>query len=236
MAEVKFSTIVVPESKVNLGHTVWGPSFSMPGRETAFIEQFEEQLKSLKTIFREHGEDLSALSQREDLIKIYRHYSSWKKLPSIISIVREELMAGAYDKVVLFSQHADLMKYCQAVLREFFPVTLYVKTNPYTAEKNLRKFNNKKSDAKIFCSIIKAAKPPVVLGAASFAFFLQDELNTKDNLEAILRLNDTDKIYVRNFSLDNDSTDRRIQELIRSETLDLSKRYYYPSTEAQAHV
>lgn len=222
MSKIKFSTIEVPSNNVNLGYTQF-LKYAIPHDRTGDFEKIvDEELQNLKTLFREHGYEeniMQVIKESEKKIAIYRHYRALQKINSAIELIRAEFESGAYKKLVVFAKHRDVIQYLQIGLPEYGPVTMYAKSNPHKIEQAIKNFNNPKHKCKIFISTVRAAKDPIILNVAQHVFFLEEELDPKDNLDAILRCKENDKdhrIFVRNFCLDSDSVDRRLQELIRT--------------------
>lgn len=173
-----------------------------------------EELKELKSQFRATGDDLSKLVEKK--FEHWRHYKSFQKLDEITKLIRHEMNSKAYAKIVLFAKHADLMKYLQISLGEFKPKTMYARSNPNTVEENVKSFNGRGKCRILICNIQAANVLDVVFEGTPFCMFLETELNAELNISAMRKIN-VEKVYGRSFVLSGDTTDLRIENLIRKD-------------------
>lgn len=212
---------MVDPGRVILGTTSRFVNFEFPySREDDFNKLINSQRRMVDTIVNRSGHEDEILFQLRDKfnkIKDYLDYTTLSRIEPICSLIREELEAGAYNKVVIFARRMDTIEHTRLYMKPFYPMTRYPNSNPFRIEKNLKKFADPDSKFQVLIQDINACKLETDLSFITHAFFVEESFDIKDNVTAVKLLqnnNDSDKIFIRNVCL-TDPLDQRIQEIMR---------------------
>jgi SWI/SNF-related matrix-associated actin-dependent regulator 1 of chromatin subfamily A len=230
---ILFTNVLVEAGKVDMN--LWYPEIARGTVPEAKIrEQIAAEENSVNAILNMTGqrsdaatEALSALQeqaleQKNGQVIMSRRYLGLSKVPPIAEIIKEELNAQAYEKIVLFAWHKDVIRLLTALLQEYHPLVLYGGTPVLERDKRIQSFQTKKKH-RIFIGQVKAAGVAISLTAACEVAFVESSWTPADNAQAAMRVHrigQTKPVRVRFFGV-ADSTDEVIQRVLRRKTRDM---------------
>lgn len=228
---ILYTDVVVEPSPIDLER--WFPEVMvrMKTEETLMREIAEEQaaIDAVVNLTGLGKDGLTALAGLNTKTSQTRRYVGLQKTPAIASIVKSELEAGAYDKIVLFAWHRDVIVDLQERLKDFHPLTLFGGTPPEKRDSHIRKFQNIPKHRVIICNI-KAAGTAITLTAAHQIGMVECSYVPGDNAQAVMRVHRIGQgkpVTARFFSL-ADSTDEKVQRVLRRKTRDLTQLFDSP--------
>jgi SWI/SNF-related matrix-associated actin-dependent regulator 1 of chromatin subfamily A len=140
----------------------------------------------------------------------------------VVQIVKEELDAHAYEKIILFAYHRDVLHFLRDSLVSHGPVLLFGGTPPIKRDQVVRKFQ-KDSRVRVAVLQVQAAGVAINLTAASEVAFVEASWVPADNAQAVMRahrIGQTRPVRVRFFNVAN-SVDEQIHRVLRRKTKDL---------------
>lgn len=152
-------------------------------------EKIREELEALKE---EMGYDhlnisddkmLNALSFLGQSISSLRRYHGLKKIKETAEIIRDELNSQAYDKVIVFGIHTDVLETLRSSLNDFQSVMITGKT-PNKARPLAVSDFQEDPNTKIFYGNILAAGTAITLTAASQVIFIEQDWVPGNNRQA----------------------------------------------------
>lgn len=152
-----------------------------------------------------------------------RRYVGLQKVSPCIELVKEELNAKEYEKVVLFTYHQDVTEQLRLGLQEFNPLTLYGGTPQAKRQLHIDRFQRTKKYQVMIANIL-AAGTAVTLTAAHNVIFVESSWTPGDMAQALMRchrIGQTKSVFVRIMSVVG-SIDERINEVIEQKTKQLS--------------
>lgn len=169
---------------------------------------------------------LKGLAGISDSVSTLRRYTGLQKVQPTIDIVSQELDDGAYEKIVIFAIHRDVIVGIQDAFKAkgYQPVTLYGRTNPKTRQRNIDKFQNNPK-CRVFIGNIVAAGTAITLTAAHQVLFVEQDWTPGNNAQAAMRchrMGQENKVFVRVMGV-VDSFDERIARIIKRKTEDLTE-------------
>jgi SWI/SNF-related matrix-associated actin-dependent regulator 1 of chromatin subfamily A len=233
LPKMSFSTVEVEAGPVDLRSTTFW-KYCIPVDRTAELAQIIETELGIMNGILGAGEDasfsgdvLETLKAQSKSVSTLRKYTALQKLEPACELIAQELEANAYQKVVIFAHHRDVIVGVQRMLHQFHPVTLYGGSNPVKVEQNVKNFQNPKHKCRVFIGQINAAGTSISLNAANHIFFLEESFVPDDNTQAAMRcggVNQPLPIFVRSFCLAN-SYDYKLQGIIRQKTSENAKIY-----------
>lgn len=153
-----------------------------------------------------------------------RRYIALAKLPSIMSILEDELSTGAIDKIVLFAVHQTTIEGARRRLAKFGAVTLYGLTPPTKRQANIDRFM-KDPRCRVFIGNIQAAGTGITLTSACEVGFLEQSWVPSDNAQAAMRchrIGQTRPVRVRIFTL-HKSVDEQVNATLMRKARELTK-------------
>lgn len=159
---------------------------------------------------------LQSLQFLSQSISSLRRYHGLKKMNSTINLLRSELSAKAYDKIVVFGVHSDVLKYLQRGLHEFESVMIIGETPDKKRKEAVERFQN--GSAQIFFGNVKAAGTALTLTAASNAIFIEQDWVPGNNAQAadrIYRIGQNLNVLIRYIIIKNSLDDKITSALIR---------------------
>jgi SWI/SNF-related matrix-associated actin-dependent regulator 1 of chromatin subfamily A len=207
------------------------PSFTqyfMPtDRRKDLQAELEKQADLLTSVFsnmKPNQEDkLSAISAISDSISTLRRYIGLQKCEAAVEMIKAELEANAYQKIVIFAVHRDVIETMRSGLRDFGAVVLYGGTDPETRQKNIDKFQNNPK-CRVFVGNIMAAGTAITLTAAHNVTFVEQDWVPGNNAQAIMRchrIGQTEHVKVRFVVLDG-TLDAKIGFILKRKTEQLT--------------
>lgn len=227
---ITFQEVTVERSAVELDPVFYEQT---RGKST---EQFHAELKDKDTLLRNALKALSnsQYSSNEDKLRILegmagsmvtlRRYIGMAKLPSVCSLIADELDFDLVEKIVIFAVHRDVIEGVRQKLARFGVVTLYGGTPAPQRQKNIDKFMKDKK-CRVFVGNITAAGTGITLTAAHEVAFIEADWVPSNNAQAAMRchrIGQTEAVRVRFFSCAG-SVDEEVMATLRRKTAALAK-------------
>jgi SNF2 family DNA or RNA helicase len=159
------------------------------------------------------------LEALEPKVKPLRRWIGLQKVGSVAPLVRGELAAGLYDKIVLFGVHQNTLNELREVLREFLPIVLYAGTPVAKRGAVVKKFRDDPR-CRVLCCQITAAGTAVDLSCAAEIGVVEADWSLPNNVQAVLRVwfkQQTRAVRVRFFGLAG-TVEEQIQRMYMSRT------------------
>lgn len=166
---------------------------------------------------------MSLLEASANSVATLRRYTGLQKVQAATDIIIEELKNNAYEKIVIFAIHQNVIERVREKLDKFGALTLYGKTPPEKREKNIKLFQNSPKHRVLICNV-QAAGTAITLTSAHHVSFIEFDWVPGNNAQAIMRchrIGQTKPVTARFFSLKN-SLDKRITLAIRRKTRDIT--------------
>ena len=154
--------------------------------------------------------------------KTCRRYTGLSKVPPIVELVSKELEAGAYQKIVLFAWHRDVIFALEEGFKKFHPLTLFGGTPPEKRDKRIQQFQTVPM-YRVFIGQIKACGLAIELSAAWEVGMVESSYVPGDNAQAVMRVHNikqTQPVNVRFFGA-ADTSDEKVQQVLRRKTRDI---------------
>jgi SWI/SNF-related matrix-associated actin-dependent regulator 1 of chromatin subfamily A len=111
------------------------------------------------------GTNLAVLEQIEGSVPMLRRYVGLQKMPAVVELIKGELEANAYQKIVLFAIHRDVIEGLRDGLKKFRPVTLYGGTPGHKRQDNIDAFQ-KDPRCRVFVGQEQACREVINLNEA----------------------------------------------------------------------
>ena len=186
--------------------------------QTELLESVERAMKP------NENDKLSALAAISDSVSTLRRYVGLQKCESSIEIIARELEANAYQKIVIFAIHRDVIETMRLGLRKFGAVVLYGNTDPEKRQKNIDRFQTNPK-CRVFIGNIMAAGTAITLTAAHNVTFVEQDWVPGNNAQAIMRVHrigQENKVFVRFMVLEG-TLDSKIGHILRRKTEQLTQ-------------
>ena len=227
---ISYGTLVVEETQVNLDEADSFVQYIFPIDRTKELEErLERERQLVNAIITGDAyprDQMKALEAMANSVSTLRRYVGLQKMPALADILKEELNAGAYEKLVIFAVHRDVIEGLRVRLVKFKPVTLYGGTAPDKRQRNIDKFQ-KDPKTRVFIGNIQAAGTAITLTSAHNVVFAEQDWVPGNNAQAAMRchrIGQTKPVFVRVASLAN-SLDERVSEILRKKTRDITKLF-----------
>jgi len=136
-------------------------------------------------------------------IKSLRRWVGLQKVGSVIELVAAELEANAYDKIVLFGVHRDVIEELEMGLKKYGAVKIYGGTPAHKRDRAVRKFQNE-AKTRVFIGQVQAAGTAITLTAACEIAMVECDWTPGNNAQAIMRVHrigQTRKVNCRFFGM-----------------------------------
>lgn len=172
------------------------------------------------------GFDINKMIATAKSVSTIRKYTGLQKVVPMCNLIKEEMAAGLYDKVVIFAVHKDTIEAVRFELHDFKPVIVYGGTPPLKREMHVKNFQTNPK-CQVFIGNIQAAGTNIKLTAAHELFLLEPSWVPGDNVQAIKRCNrigSTKPLRVRVVALVN-SIDQKIGQVLRKKTMEALKLF-----------
>lgn len=154
----------------------------------------------------------------------YQRWLGCCKIEPVAEMVKHELLSRAYDKIVIFALHRDVIENLRDRLKDFGAVTVYGGTPDKKRQRNLDAFQNK-DNCRVIIGNIRAMGTAVPLHSADHVLMVERDWVPGNNAQAIARVRGPGKnarIYVRSVSL-ADTVEERLGKVIDRRTQDAIK-------------
>jgi SNF2 family DNA or RNA helicase len=196
-------------------------------RGKALSEKLDRQKVIMEAAFKElnvysatGSQTMSALAES---VSTLRRFTGLQKVEPVADLVASELLVDAYDKIVIFAIHRDVIEGLRVRLRTFHPVTLYGGTPGEVRQVNIDKFQ-RNPKYRVFIGNIHAAGTAITLTAAHHVLFIEQSWVPGDNAQAAMRchrIGQTKPVTVRFVSI-ADSIDEKVSHALKRKTSELT--------------
>lgn len=150
--------------------------------ELAALEQ-EPAVVALKQRLEKTESDLEAF---EVQVASLRRVTGTAKAGAAARLIADELSAGAYDKIVVFTQHKDAMKRLSEELGHYGVVSISGETPTQKRQEAIDKFQSH-PETRVFIGQIQACATAITLHAANHVLFVEASWTPSDNAQAAKR-------------------------------------------------
>lgn len=160
-------------------------------------------------------EQMRALEVISSSIATLRRFCGLQKVTDVCELIEEELKNNAYQKIVIFCVHKEVIKRVLDALKAYSPVAVHGEVSADQRQKNIEAFQINPS-VRVFVGNIAAAGTNITLTAAHQMMFIEEDFVPGNNKQAIDRCNrigQTMPVHVRRARL-ADSMDDRINEIL----------------------
>lgn len=157
-------------------------------------EKMKEVLREQEALMYQHIAKLGNLDILEILkglsnsVATLRRYVGMQKVEPVANMVYDELNVGAYDKVVVFAHHKDVIRDLKQRFQGlgFDPVVVDGSSSPQAKQQAVDKFQTD-PECKVFIGNILAAGTAITLTAANNVIFLEQDWVPGNNAQAAKR-------------------------------------------------
>lgn len=195
-------------------------------RRQELYDQLEKEKVVVDTVLGHVGvlgeSGMKALEALAQSVSTLRKYLGLQKVKVVADMVTEELTNKAYDKVVIFAVHRDVIEGLRQRLRKFGAVTCYGNTDPKSRQQHVDSFQNNPK-CKVFIGNIQAAGTAITLTAANQIVFIEQDWVPGNNAQAAMRchrIGQERPVFVRVCCVE-DSLDEKIASILKRKTLDI---------------
>ena len=182
-----------------------------------------------RTMGGETDDFAKALSSLQARTNASRRWTELQKCMPVAEMIHEELLSGAYDKIVIFCWHANAVEEMWYQLKPFNPVRVWGATSDRNRRKAEREFQQDPK-CRVFIGNIQAAGVAINLNAAHEVAFLGSSYVPSDNAQAAMRCHDVRQLHpvrVRFFYIPG-TTDEKVQKILKRKTRDLVQLFDDP--------
>lgn len=223
---IHYGDIVVEPTKVD--RNTWEfyfPQFLLAPH--LFQREIDRQTRMVEAVTQAIGtgsDSMKILEGLEPQIKSLRQFTGLQKVPRVLELLRAELEANAYDKIVVFGVHKMVLSTIRDELqRDFGAVLIYGGTPPEKRDMMVRRFQ-KDPRCRVFVGQIIAAGTAISLTAAHQVLFIEADWTPANNQQAAMRVHRIGQnmpVTVRFVGMAG-SIDERIQRVLKNKTRTLT--------------
>jgi len=194
-------------------------------RSKELKELLEQQKKLVLLATGETGLGRDGMKVLEGLAKsvsTLRMYTGMQKVAPVAEMVKEELEAGVYEKIVIFAIHQNVIDGLRRRLFKHGVVTLYGGTPREKRQSHIDKFQNDPR-CKVFIGNILACGTAITLTASNQVLFIEQDWVPGNNAQAAKRchrIGQEKPVFVRCVAID-DSYDERISQILKRKSREL---------------
>lgn len=192
---IRFNEVTVEPAPVD--NFKWSQYFDNylsygPRGRTVFNEDVAKSERVLTTLLGDVGMGapgqmvMEGLGQKPE-IKSLRRWVGLQKVGSVIELIAGELEANAYDKIVLFGVHRDVIEELEIGLKKYGAVKIYGGTPAVKRDKHVRRFQNDPK-CRVFIGQVQAAGTAITLTAAAEIAMVEADWTPGNNAQAIMRV------------------------------------------------
>lgn len=226
---ITYGQVVVPPSPVKLDEQSSFIEYALdPVARDELFRQMEIQKAmidgTVNHSFLTDAQKIEAIKAMASSVSTLRRYNGLEKVDSVAAIIDEELSSGAYQKIVLFAIHRDVIEGLRAKLRKHKPTTLYGGFDMEKQQRHIDKFQ-KNPHCKVIIANILTAGTAIDLTASHQLAFVEQDWVPGNNAQAVMRCHRIGQkfpVTVRFFALEN-SLDERVSAVLRRKTKDLTQ-------------
>lgn len=223
-----YSDIQVEPGPVDLGQNSSMVQWVFPTDRThEFREQIAKEEALLNGIIEKMGGSRDALNTFEAVassLSTLRRFTGLQKIKPTIDLVSEELDNFAYDKIVIFCIHRDVIDSLRKGLRRYGAVTVYGGTDQRTRQRHIHRFKHNPK-CKVFIGNIQAAGTAITLTEAHQVLFVEQDWVPGNNAQAAMRchrIGQKRSVFVRFMGVAN-SLDEKISKILKRKAKELTE-------------
>jgi SWI/SNF-related matrix-associated actin-dependent regulator 1 of chromatin subfamily A len=199
-----------------------------PSSQAHLFKKLDQQMALLKNFMAtvKGREQVEGLKSLEMSLSTLRRFTGLQKTPAIVEMVADELENKAYEKIVIFAVHRDVVEDLARGLHRYRPLRLYGETSPKLRQKNIDKFQKSKDSRVMICNI-HAAGTAITLTQARNILFAECTWTPAEMAQAVMRchrIGQTKPVHVRYVAL-NESVDDAIMSTLSRKTRELTALY-----------
>ena len=187
-------------------------------------QKLSQALAAISLRPRAADDELAFIEAQAGPMATLRRYVGLAKLPALLDLIKEELEAGKYGKILLFGVHQEVLEQAFSALHRYHPALVYGKTPPAKRQAEVDRFQGD-SRCRVFLGNILAAGVGLNLTAACEVGLLESDWVPANNAQAVARAHrmlQTLSVRVRQFSL-RDSVDEDVNRALLRKERELSK-------------
>jgi len=172
------------------------------------------------------NQQLRTLESLSDSVATLRRWTGLQKVENTAAILADELKNDAYDKIVVFAVHRDVIEGLRERLKKHKPVVIYGGTNPEKRQRHIDRFQNDPK-CRVFIGNIQAAGVAVTLTAACEVAMVEQSWVPGENAQAVMRchrIGQERPVRVRIFNL-ADSFDESVGRALKRKVRELTKLF-----------
>lgn len=189
------------------------------------LKRQQDLLTSVEANLKPNQDDkLRALAAISDSVSTLRRYIGLQKCDASIEIISSELAANAYEKIVIFAIHRDVIETMRLGLKDFGAVVLYGNTDPSKRQANIDRFQNNPK-CRVFIGNIHAAGTAITLTKSHHVTFVEQDWVPGNNAQAVMRchrIGQDKPVSVRFIVLDG-TLDAKIGFILKRKTEQLTQ-------------
>jgi SNF2 family DNA or RNA helicase len=159
-----------------------------------------------------------------DSVSTLRRINGLKKVRNIARLVDQELKDNAYEKIIIFGIHREVIGELHSELHHHGVVTVYGMTKPRDRQEAIDAFQFNPG-IRVFIGNITAAGTAITLTAANQVLFAEMDWVPGNNAQAMARAHRRGQektVFVRFAALD-DSLDTKITKVLKRKTEELTQ-------------
>ena len=227
LPEIAIHDFPVPEVKIDIG-TFFEEGGSDPASVKRKLKAQEEFIDSVwQTSIASGGKmDNSAMIQILESVgpgvAMYRRWLGAVKAASVYKSIIDDLELGAYDKIVIFAHHKQVIRFLTAKLKKYNPQVIDGSTANHKRELAVKQFQES-PNCRVFIGNILAAGTALTLTAAHEVLVIEPDWVPANNAQAIMRchrIGQRNAVRVR-FTRLADTLDDYICETLARKTNDI---------------
>lgn len=232
---IRYAHILVERGEVDI--EIMDSFAQYIGRQNELKERLEIEKQMVDHILKSEtpAESLRALEALANSVSTLRRYTGLQKMDPVANIILDELENNAYQKIVIFAVHRDVIEGLRQRLEKYGALTLYGGHTDETKQRNIDAFQ-KNPKKRVMIANIRAAGTSVTLTAASQIAFIEQDWVPGNNAQATMRVHrigQNESVLVRVFGL-AESVDERVSNSLKRKMNELTKIFELPqSTEIE---
>lgn len=201
--------------------------------EATFVavdETYEKELSLIENVFERGGMD--ALTPMAESVSTLRKITGLQKVEACVELVLQELGTNAYEKIVIFAIHKEVIRLLAEGLKDFGAVVVSGAVSATKRQENIDAFQND-PNTRVFIGNITAAGTAITLTAASQVLMVEQSWTPGDNAQAVMRCHrrgQLNPVFVRFVGI-ADSIDQRVSSVLKRKTKDLTAIFDNPQME-----
>ena len=212
------------KDELDLPPLIHNPYYVEPDQDSEILKHFPDLKDKIKGEFELLKENLdfatnvsdekllNALSLMSQSIMSLRRYHGLKKVAPVANLIRSELQAQEYKKIIIFGIHKDVLTYLKRTLDyEFKPLMITGETPAAERQQIVERFQED-DECRVFIGNIHAAGTAITLTAANQVGFIEQDWVPGNNAQAAKRAHRIGQklpVFTRHFAIRN-SIDEKI--------------------------